>query len=151
MSFGICTVVILGTDIIVGSAPPERAGAAASISETAAEFGGVLGIAVLGSIGVAIFKSRINSIDLPGLTPEQLESSHNTLASAVAVAKELPEPTRQILLTTAQGAFTDSLHFVSILSVGISVALAFAIFFILRDRKEPKVVAEPAELDKVAR
>ncbi|WP_210410075.1 MFS transporter [Leptospira langatensis] len=151
MSLGICAVVILGTDIIVGSAPPERAGAAASISETAVEFGGVLGIAVLGSIGVAIFKSRINALSLPGLTPEQMENSRNTLASAVAVAKELPEPSRQILLNTAQGAFTDSLHFVSILSVGISVALALAIYSILRNRKEAEGTPEPAELDKVTR
>lgn len=148
MSLGICAVVILGTDIIVSSAPPERAGAAASISETAAEFGGVLGIAVLGSIGVAIFKSRINSIDLPGLTPQQFESSHNTLASAVAVAKELPEPSKQILLSTARGAFTDSLHFVSLLSVGISIVLAFTIFYLLKDKKEAKAVIEPAELEK---
>jgi DHA2 family multidrug resistance protein-like MFS transporter len=50
-SLGLAPVVTLGTDLIVGSAPPERAGAAAAISETSSEFGGALGIAVLGSGG----------------------------------------------------------------------------------------------------
>ncbi|TGL61573.1 MFS transporter [Leptospira sarikeiensis] len=152
MSFGICTVVILGTDIIVSSAPPERAGAAASISETAAEFGGVLGIAVLGSIGVAIFKSRINSLSLPNLTPEQAESSRNTLASAIAVSKELPEETGNILINTAREAFSDSLHFVSWISVAICIVLAGLIFSILRNKKssEPEN-EENMALDQAAR
>ena len=45
---------VSGTDLIVGSAPPERAGAAAAISETSSEFGGALGIAVLGSVVTAV-------------------------------------------------------------------------------------------------
>src|SRR5207253_8309599 len=53
-SLGLSPVVILATDLIVGSAPVERAGAASAISETSSELGGALGIAVLGSIGVAV-------------------------------------------------------------------------------------------------
>ena len=52
MSLGFGPVITLATDVIVGSAPPERAGAASGLSETSAEFGGALGIAVLGSIGL---------------------------------------------------------------------------------------------------
>jgi MFS transporter, DHA2 family, multidrug resistance protein len=37
------------TQIVLGAVPPERAGSAAAISETAFELGGVLGIALLGS------------------------------------------------------------------------------------------------------
>jgi DHA2 family multidrug resistance protein-like MFS transporter len=50
-SLGLAPVITLGTDLMVGSAPPERAGAAAAISETSSELGGALGIAILGSIG----------------------------------------------------------------------------------------------------
>ena len=49
----------LATELIVGSAPPERAGAASGISETSAEFGGALGIALLGSIGAAVYRSQM--------------------------------------------------------------------------------------------
>ncbi|MFJ6656865.1 hypothetical protein ACIQNG_10935 [Streptomyces sp. NPDC091377] len=40
----------LGTGLIGGAAPPERAGSASALSETGAELGGALGIAVLGSV-----------------------------------------------------------------------------------------------------
>src|SRR5688500_2500238 len=51
----------LTTELIVGSAPPERSGAASGISETGAEFGGALGISILGSIVTAVYRSSIAS------------------------------------------------------------------------------------------
>src|SRR5690606_18910046 len=48
-SLGLAPVITLTTDLIVGAAPPERAGVASAISETSSEFGGALGIAILGS------------------------------------------------------------------------------------------------------
>ena len=44
---------------MVSCVRPERAGVASGISETGAELGGALGIAVLGSIGVAVYRSQI--------------------------------------------------------------------------------------------
>ena len=60
-SLGLTPVVSLTTDMVVGAAPPERAGAAASLSETATEFGGALGIAVFGSIGTAVYRSKVSN------------------------------------------------------------------------------------------
>ena len=47
---GLMPVSALGVDIVLGAAPPERAGAASAISETTQELGGALGIAILGSM-----------------------------------------------------------------------------------------------------
>src|SRR6266540_3341193 len=47
VSLGLAPVFTATTDLIVSSAPPERAGAASGISETGAELGGALGIAIL--------------------------------------------------------------------------------------------------------
>ncbi|RHX83901.1 MFS transporter [Leptospira stimsonii] len=127
LSLGICSVVIIGTDLIVGSAPPEKAGAAASISETGTEFGGVLGIAVLGSIGTAVYKNQMKGIKLDGLTPELADAAHGTLGAAVAVAKELPEQLGYSLLIPAKQAFTDSFQLVSILCAGIAFVLAITV------------------------
>jgi DHA2 family multidrug resistance protein-like MFS transporter len=55
-SLGGGPVGTLATDLVVSYAPPERAGAVASLSETAAELGGALGLATLGSLGVAIYR-----------------------------------------------------------------------------------------------
>ncbi|RHX77942.1 MFS transporter [Leptospira yasudae] len=128
ISLGICSVVILGTDLIVGSAPPERAGAAASISETGAEFGGVLGIAVLGSIGTAVYKNQMDNVSLAGITPESIAPAKGTLGAAVAVAKEMPEQIGLALLDPAKQAFTDSFQLVSWICAAITMVLAVTVF-----------------------
>jgi MFS transporter, DHA2 family, multidrug resistance protein len=58
-ALGMGPIFILATDLIMGTAPPEKAGAASAISETGAEFGGALGIAILGSIGTAVYRARL--------------------------------------------------------------------------------------------
>ncbi len=58
-SLGLSPVAGMATELIVGAAPPERSGAASAISETSSELGGALGIAVLGSIGTAVYRGRM--------------------------------------------------------------------------------------------
>ncbi|XDD49630.1 MFS transporter [Leptospira sp. WS92.C1] len=127
LSLGICAVVILGTDIIVGAAPPERAGAAASISETGAEFGGVLGIAILGSIGTAVYRNQMSNVAPAGIAAESIEAAQGTLGAAVAIAKELPDQIGSALLIPAKIAFTDSLQIVTIICALISIVLAITV------------------------
>jgi DHA2 family multidrug resistance protein-like MFS transporter len=50
LALGIGAVGTLATDLIVGTAPPDRAGAASALSETSSELGGALGIAVLATV-----------------------------------------------------------------------------------------------------
>lgn len=134
LSLGICAVVILGTDIIVGSAPPERAGAAASISEAGIELGGVLGIAVLGSIGTALYRSKMNQIP-SGISPEMAEAAKGTLGAAVSLAKELPGEMSQALLGPARDAFTNSFQIISIICGSIAITMAITVLAFLRDRE----------------
>ena len=55
MSLGVGPLTAICPDLIVGTAPPERAGLP-SLSSTSAEFGGALGLAILGSLGVAVYR-----------------------------------------------------------------------------------------------
>lgn len=70
---GAGALVTLVSDAIVGAAPPERAGSAASISSTSAEFGGVLGLAVLGSVGVFVYRLTMAGAVLPGVPLEAVQ------------------------------------------------------------------------------
>src|SRR5512132_1798618 len=56
VSLGLAPVFTATTDLVVSSAPPERAGAASGISETGSELGGALGVAARlpGGLGVAL-------------------------------------------------------------------------------------------------
>ncbi|WNZ07141.1 hypothetical protein [Streptomyces sp. 11x1] len=60
----------LATDLIIVAAPPERAGSVSGLSETCAEFGGALGIAVLGSIGAAVYRRSMDD-DMPSGIPRR--------------------------------------------------------------------------------
>ncbi|MGH6692182.1 MAG: MFS transporter [Gammaproteobacteria bacterium] len=64
-SIGLAPVFTLTNDLIIGAAPPQRAGAAAGISETGSELGGALGIALLGSLATAIYGSALARETLP--------------------------------------------------------------------------------------
>ncbi|WP_116202857.1 MFS transporter [Amycolatopsis circi] len=61
VSLGIAGVAAVVTDVILSAAPPERAGMASAMAETSAEFGGAMGIALLGSIGAAVYRSAMPS------------------------------------------------------------------------------------------
>ena len=91
----------LTNDVIIGSAPPERAGAASGISETCAELGGALGIAFFGSIGVAIFRGVLGGALPAGLPSNVTQAAIATLGGAVVAARQLPADTGAALLDGA--------------------------------------------------
>lgn len=135
ISLALAPVFSLTTELIVGSAPPERAGAASGIAETGAELGGALGIAILGSIGTAVYRSELASRLPPGLPAEAAEIARGTLGGAVDVAGQLPDRLALGLLDVARDAFVQGLH----LAAGISavVALAAAVIALLLLRRVP--------------
>ena len=54
-------IAALGTDIVVGAAPPERSGSAAALSETVQELGIAAGVAILGSLTTALYRSAVEA------------------------------------------------------------------------------------------
>ena len=125
-ALGFPLVFILTTDLVVGTAPPERAGSASALSETSIELGGALGIAILGSIGTAVYRSRMAGAVPGGVPPEASEAARATLGGAVAMAEQLPDHLAASLLGPAREAFADSLGIVAALSVAILLAMALA-------------------------
>src|SRR6266487_953965 len=122
-SVGLSPVVVLATDLIVGSAPVEKAGAASAISETSSELGGALGIAILGSIGIAVYRRAMGDGLPTGLTPEAAEAARATLGGAVAVAERVPEQLRSELLRTARAAFASAFQLTAFISAALALAL----------------------------
>jgi MFS transporter, DHA2 family, multidrug resistance protein len=130
-SVGLTPMITLATGLIVGSAPPERSGSATGISETAAEFGGALGIAILGSIGIAVYRGAL--ADLPsGLSPEQADIARDTLGGATAVAQQVPDRTGDALLNAAQGAFVQGLQVTAVTGAVLLAVLAVVTGVLLR-------------------
>jgi MFS transporter, DHA2 family, multidrug resistance protein len=134
ISLGLAPVFGLTTELIVGSAPPERAGAASGISETGAELGGALGIAILGSVGVAIYRGELAD-RLPAAVPAQAAVMvRDTLGSAVAAAAQLPDRLGAAVLQTAREAFVQGMQLSSAIAAVAAVGLAVFALVMLRDR-----------------
>jgi DHA2 family multidrug resistance protein-like MFS transporter len=132
-SFGLAPVFTLATDLVVGSAPPERAGSASSISETSAELGGALGIAILGSIGAALYRTELSRTMPAGIPPEVQETARDTLGGAVGVAAQLPAELGSLLLDAARAAFLQGLQLTVLISVAIAGIAAALVFVSLRN------------------
>jgi DHA2 family multidrug resistance protein-like MFS transporter len=151
VSLALSPVFNLTTELIVGSAPPEKAGAASGISETAIELGGALGIAILGSIGVAIYRAELADL-LPAAVPAEAAAiARDTLGSAVAVAGELPEQLGAALLEAARAAFVHGMQLSSAIAAVVAVGLAILTMVTFRSRGVPVAQSESeATLDQVA-
>ena len=115
VGLGFVPVVLTTTGLIVGTAPPEQAGSASAISETSAEFGGAVGVALLGSLGTLIYRMSMDGVDLSGLNAAQQSAASATLAGAVETAKAMGG-TAPVWLEAARSGF----------SLGFAVCCALA-------------------------
>jgi DHA2 family multidrug resistance protein-like MFS transporter len=112
---------------MVGTAPPERAGAASAISETSSEFGGALGIAVLGSIATAVCRNRVAGTLPTGVPPEAAWAARDTLGGAVVAAGGLPGSLGAELLEASRGAFTLGLQAAALTAATIALGIAILV------------------------
>ena len=133
ISLGFGPVFGLTTELIVGSAPPERAGAASGISETASELGGALGISILGSIGVAIYRAEVGDAIPAAIPADAVAAARDTLGGATGVAAALPDELATTLLEVARTAFVHGMQVVAALSFVVAVAVAIVAIVALRD------------------
>jgi MFS transporter, DHA2 family, multidrug resistance protein len=148
VSLGLAPVFTATTDLIVSSAPPERAGAASGISETGAELGGALGIAILGSIGLAVYRGQLADALPAGVPGQAAAAARDTLGGAVGVAAQLPEALGAALLGAARSAFTDGLQLTAGLAAVLAAIVAVLATVLLRavrssSQAEPAAAEEP--------
>ncbi|WP_431280308.1 MFS transporter [Leifsonia poae] len=117
LGLGIGAAETVSNELILSSAPLDKAGAASAVSETAYELGAVLGTATLGTILTASYRS---AVVLPeGLTSAQQHAAGETLGGATTVADQLPSTLGAQLLESARHAFDSGVA----LTAGIGVAL----------------------------
>ncbi|GAA3710818.1 MFS transporter [Nonomuraea antimicrobica] len=120
---GLGAIAALGTDIVVGAAPAEKSGSAAALSETVQEFGIAAGVALLGSLSTAVYRSLAQAP--AGVTPEVAERITASLDGALAAD-------RADTVQQAREAFVVGLNVAS-LAVGAAIlAVTVLGLFMLR-------------------
>jgi MFS transporter, DHA2 family, multidrug resistance protein len=121
ISIGLAPVFGLTTELIVGTAPPERAAQ--------------LGIAILGSIGVAIYRGTLSASLPAGVPAEAAATARDTLGGALGVAAELPADVGTALVGAAQQAFVAGMHLTAGIAAIVAVLLAGLALVALRNER----------------
>ena len=145
---GIVGVMTVGNELIMGAVPPERAGAAAAMVETATEFGAALGIAVLGSLGIAAYRSNLAASAPAGTPPAALAAARDTLGGAVTAAGQLPGRIGSELLQAARSAFTHGLNSAALgATIVMVLAAVLSVMFVrgVRVESPPAVAHHPQD------
>ncbi|MEU4337416.1 MFS transporter [Micromonospora lupini] len=145
---GLVMVMSLVTELVLGAAPPEQAGVASALTESSSELGGALGMAILGSVGAAIYRREVLD-ELPaGLPGQARDAAGETLGGALAVTRGLPAEVGDAVLHAARFAFTDGLHLAAIAAMVAMVLGAVTALVTLRGVRpaDPAALAaEPTE------
>ncbi|MEV5753373.1 MFS transporter [Actinoallomurus sp. NPDC052308] len=128
LALGTGPLFALGTGLVIGSVPPERAGSAASMSETGNYFGGSLGFGLLGVLAAVVYRGRTHG-------------TSDSLAGAVAASGHLPAGQGVELLHTARAAFTASLHVTGVVAAAIFAASAVLVLTMRPATRRPTVIA----------
>jgi MFS transporter, DHA2 family, multidrug resistance protein len=137
LSVGFTPVVTLTTGMIVGAAPPERSGNASAISETGAELGGALGIAILGSIGTLIYRGRMEAAPTGTLPADAVSVARATLGGAIESASKLPESLADDLVRHAREAFMIGIDVTAALAAVAMIGGAFIVTRMLAHADPP--------------
>ncbi|QXC63582.1 DHA2 family efflux MFS transporter permease subunit [Aquihabitans sp. G128] len=119
---GIGLTTAPATESIMGSLPRGKAGVGSAVNDTTRQTGGALGVAVLGSIFSANYRSIIDG-RLAGVPPAAAEAARDSIGKAVGVLDKVPAGTAQVIRGDADHAYLQSMHVVYPIAAA-AVALA---------------------------
>ncbi|BBH67546.1 MFS transporter [Actinoplanes sp. OR16] len=121
VGLGVGLSMTLAGDAIISAAPPRKAGSVSAVTETANELGVVLGIAVLGSLLTAVYRS---SLVLPDSAPS---SAHDSLGAALQVL----DPS---LASVAKDAFVTAMQTTSLVAAAFTALAAVVAWKLIPSR-----------------
>lgn len=117
----------VGSAMILGGAPKEKAGNASAMEDTAYEFGAVLGVAILGSISSLIYRNDLNGHpEFTHLPQVAIDAVEDSLGGAVVVAEQLQLPQ---IAQYAGEAFTESLGVAGFVGGALMMGASVLVFF----------------------
>ena len=129
------------TASIMSAVPPAKAGVGSAVNDTTREVGGALGIAVLGSLASASFRS---GLDLGGLniSAQWADAAKESVASATFIGRSMQNPD---LLARSGEAFTDAFNTVSLVAAVLMLISAATVAVVFRRRAEDAAAAAAAD------
>ncbi len=144
---GTVAVLTLVTDYVLGVAPPERAGAVSGLFETTSEFGGALGIAILGSVLAAGYRTHIDALLPGGLSGAAHDTAHDSLAGAIVAAAQAPAQAGGAILEAGRTAYLSGMRTTEVAAAATMLTMAVVTGYLLRGGDPTPAVQPERELD----
>ncbi|HKE80818.1 MAG TPA: MFS transporter [Solirubrobacteraceae bacterium] len=119
MGAGMGFAMAPATDSIMGTLPPAQAGVGSAVNDTTREIGGVLGVAVMGSVASSVYAHHIDTA-VSSLPHGAGDTARSSLGGALTIAHHIGGPTGSHIADTAREAFIAGA------SKGLLVAIAAA-------------------------
>ncbi|MBW1602225.1 MFS transporter [Streptomyces sp. JJ66] len=135
LGFGLETVLFGCYESMLNDAPPQQAGGAAAIGETAYQLGAGLGIALLGSVMNSAYGASVHAA--PGIPKAAADAAGHSLGEAYEVADDLGGVAGDLLRETARVAFVQGLHVTLLVSAVLLLAGALAALRLPRTTQPP--------------
>jgi EmrB/QacA subfamily drug resistance transporter len=124
LGIGMGNVAAPATGSVMTSLPLAKAGVGSAVNDTAREVGGALGIAVLGSLVAAGYRSNLDGA-VTDLTGASVAAADESVGAALREAGNLGGNAGAALANAARAAYTDAM------SVALLVAAAVALLTIV--------------------
>ena len=125
------------TEAIMGSLSTDKAGIGSAVNDTTREFGGTLGVAIVGSVFASVYSGGIGSAAaLAGLPADVHAAMGRSMAVAHTVIEQLPTERVTAVRDAVDGAFLDGLQAGSLVCAAIALGAAVVVAWLLPARAQ---------------
>ena len=123
------------TEAIMGSLSPDKAGVGSAVNDTTREFGGTLGVAIVGSVFASVYSGQLADNPAVAWLPAGVRSAMGeSVAAAQQVIGQLPPPRMGDVRHAVETAFLDGLWVGSLVCAGIALGAAVVVAVLLPAR-----------------
>ena len=121
IGIGMGAAMAPATSAITEALPPAQQGVGSALNDLSREVGGAIGIAVIGSLIAATYRSQVDVAGLPARVATKVKGSF-------AIATHLPAP----IPDRANSAFVSAMHVSLLVAAGIALLAAVGVFLLAR-------------------
>ncbi|MHA6759439.1 MFS transporter [Streptacidiphilus sp. PAMC 29251] len=144
MGIGMGLTMTPSTEAITGALPRERQGVASALNDVTREFGTALGVALLGALLSAGYRSAVDS-RLDAVPKGTADAAREGLANALAVADQAGpqgQAQAQALIRAARQSFVDGWQHA--MWAGVAVMAVLFVYILARGPQRPTHTPAPA-------
>jgi EmrB/QacA subfamily drug resistance transporter len=153
MGAGMGLVMAPASTTIMTTVPAHQAGAGSAINDTIREVGGALGIAIVGSLAAAVYRSRLTHVLTAQHAPALIAHiATSSVAAADAAGRQAGGAPGSELVAAAHSAFVNAMAMGVRVAAGVALISAVAAIFALPRRREPQAtqIAPATEVTRLA-